>query len=152
MKLFLQWRERSVIFITQLKFILNINSYNWYWFHYFVFVHIKENIEVEKFYEVEKLVNRRIRRYEKKNVIQYLIQWIEYKSKYDEWKNLSTLNNFLNLVKVYEWVNFLESTFSIISIKFIKKRDRFKKSSKKLNWRLYQYEETNRWCHDYWKR
>ena len=145
-----QWRVHSVVSIAQLKPMFDTNSYNRYRSHHSAFVHMKEDTEVEKFYEVKKLINRRIRRYEKKNVTQYLIRWVEYESKYDEWKSLSTLNNFMTLMKVYDRGNSSKSTFSIKS----KKRDRLKKSSKKsskekLNWRLYRYKSR---AYDYRRR
>ena len=53
-------------------------------------------------YEVEKVIKSRIRHYEKKVVIQYLLQWREYEPEHDEWQNedecldcISAVNKFL---------------------------------------------------------
>ena len=64
----------SVIFITQLKLMLKRDFYNRYRLYYLTFVHIKNDTKIEKFYEIKKLINRRIKRYEKKNITQYLIR------------------------------------------------------------------------------
>ena len=49
------------------------DSYDRYRSHHLNFVYIKNDTKIEKFYEIKKLMNRRIKRYEKKNVTQYLI-------------------------------------------------------------------------------
>ena len=97
---------------------------------------MKNDTKIEKFYEIEKLMSRRIRRYEKKNVTQYLIRWSDYDSKYDEWKSLSALNNLMNLVKKYEKAN---PSKSKTSMTLKRDRDRLKKilkksSKEKLDW------------------
>lgn len=53
-------------------------------------------------YELEKVIKSRIRRYEKKVVTQYLLQWRKYKPEHDEWQNedkcsdcISAVNKFL---------------------------------------------------------
>ena len=48
--------------------MFNTNLYNWYKSYYSAFVYIKEDTKVKKFYEVKKVINRKIRRYKKKNV------------------------------------------------------------------------------------
>ena len=108
--------------------MLESDSYDRYRSHYSSFVHIKNDTKIEKFYEIKKLINRRMKRYEKKNVTQYLIRWFNYNSKYDEWKSLSALNNFINLMKKYEKINSSESKTSI-TLK--RDRNRLKKILKK---------------------
>ena len=97
------WRVHSVISMTQLKSVLkSSDSYNRFRSNYFDSVHVEENTKNNKFYEVEKILNKRIRKFERTNVTQYLIRWLRYDSKYDEWKSINTLNNCFQLVKKYE--------------------------------------------------
>ena len=53
-------------------------------------------------YEVEKLVGKRLRRYKRTTVTQYLVRWVGYGPEYDEWRSLSALDNCLELVEEYE--------------------------------------------------
>ena len=70
--------------------------------HYFNSIKIKNDIDFEKSYEVKKIVNKKIKKYEKTPITQYLIRWLDYESKYDEWKNLATLIDCMNLIHDYE--------------------------------------------------
>ena len=70
--------------------------------HDFDSVKIKSDIEFEKSYEVKKIIKKKIKKYEKISIIQYLIRWFNYKSEYDKWKNLATLINCINLIHDYE--------------------------------------------------
>ena len=97
------WRVYLVISITQLKLVLfDENLYQRARFNYFEIVEIKNDTLEYQFFEIEKLIIKRIRKYNRIYVIQYLIRWLNYESKYDEWKSLSTFNNNLKLVKQYE--------------------------------------------------
>lgn len=100
------WKIHSVISIIQIKSTeKRKNSYNRYKFHHFDVVKIEKDIDEWKFYEIEKIIKKRIRRYDKTNVIQYLIRWLRYESAYDEWKSLTALSNCLKLIKKYEMMN-----------------------------------------------
>ena len=70
--------------------------------HYFDSIKIESDTEFEKSYEVKKIVNKKIRKYEKTWIIQYLIRWLDYESEYDEWKNLAALIDCMNLIYDYE--------------------------------------------------
>ena len=65
-------------------------------------VEIENNIEKFRFYEIEKLMIKRFRKYRNTQMTQYLIRWIDYEPEYNEWKSISTLNNNLDLIKKYE--------------------------------------------------
>ena len=52
-----------------------------------------------KFFELKRIINKRmiVRR-----EIEYLIKWKNYDSKYNVWKNLSKLNDVMNLIQKYK--------------------------------------------------
>ena len=110
-----QWRVHPVISVTQLEPMPGRDPYDRYRPHHPASVHMEGDTETEKSYEVEKLVSRRIRRYGKKDVTQYLIRWSGYGPEYDEWKSLSALGNSMDLVEEYEKANPPESKTSMAS-------------------------------------
>ena len=69
------WRVHSVIFITQLKSIsISENFYQRFKFNHSNNVKMKNDTPQYKFYKIEKLITKRIRKYNKINVTQYLIR------------------------------------------------------------------------------
>ena len=100
------WRIHSVVSIAQLESTsVEADFYERSRFHYFDFIEIEDDTNQYKSYEIEKLVDKRIRRYNKILVTQYLVRWIDYESKFDEWRSISKLQNFQNLIEQYEAVN-----------------------------------------------
>ena len=53
-------------------------------------------------YEIEKIVSKRFRIFEKIKIWQYLVRWKSWDSKNDHWKSKSTCDDFKNLIKKYE--------------------------------------------------
>ena len=103
LKLFSTWRMHSVISMTQLKSVIKSSDfYNKLRSNYFDSVHVEDDTENNKFYEVEKILSKRMKKFERINVTQYLIRWLKYDSEYDEWKSINTLDNCLQLMKKYE--------------------------------------------------
>ena len=101
------WRIHFVISIAQLKSIsIDENSYQRFRSHYFDFIKMKNDIDEFKFYEVKRLIAKRQRKYNKTMIIQYLVRWIEYDSKYDEWRSFFVLQNNFDLMKRFELSNF----------------------------------------------
>jgi hypothetical protein len=96
-----KWRIHSVIFVIQLKFVLE-NSFKRLRLDHLDSVFVEDDIFINKFYEIERILVKRIRKYENFNVNQYLIRWKEYESKFDEWKNLADLDNCIILMKEFE--------------------------------------------------
>ena len=97
------WRVHSIIFIAQLKSIfVDFDSYQRLRFHHSDSVKMKKNTNEYRFYEIDKLVNKRIRKYNKTLIIQYLIKWIDYEFEFDEWRNVFDFQNSLNLIQNYE--------------------------------------------------
>ena len=62
-------------------------------------VFVEKNIDLIKFFELKRIINKRII---VRREVEYLIKWKNYDSKYDVWKNLSKLNNVMNLIQKYE--------------------------------------------------
>ena len=60
------------------------------------------NTDFERNYEVEKIVNRRTRKYGRTTIQQYLVRWLGYGAEYDEWRPLSKLQGCLELVEAYD--------------------------------------------------
>lgn len=58
--------------------------------------------EYERNYEVEKIVNRRTRKFGRTLIKQYLVRWLGYGPEYDEWKPLSKLGGCLQLIEAYD--------------------------------------------------
>ena len=85
----------------------NVDLYNRFRFDHSDVVEVKKssNTDWKKSYEMKKLIKKRDRKYERTKMTKYLIRWLKYESKFDEWKSLSTLTNFMTLMKNYEKVN-----------------------------------------------
>ena len=47
---------------------------------------MENNILTYQSYEIKKLVDKRVRKYNKMNVTQYLIKWLIYGFKHYQWK------------------------------------------------------------------
>ena len=118
------WRVHFVIFIAQLKSVsVDEDFYQRLRFSHSKSVKMKGDTSQYKFYEIEKLIVKRIRKYNKINVTQYLMRWLKYDLEYDEWRSLKTFNNSLKLMKQYE-VNHSDTNRSIVA----RRRERFKKN------------------------
>jgi hypothetical protein len=95
------WRIHSVIFVIQLESMSNSikNSYSRSRSKESDSVKMNEDIVKIKFYEINRLIDRRITT---RRGTEYLIRWKEWRSQYDEWKNISKLQNCLEFVNEYE--------------------------------------------------
>ena len=115
-----RWKIHFVVFVIQLEFVFNkdIDYYNRSESNCLDEMKVENlsNIVYWKFYEVEKLIDRRIRKFDRIFVIQYLVKWREYDFEYDEWRFIITLNNVMNLVEVYKRANSSNISKSMLSI------------------------------------
>ena len=115
-----RWKIHFVVFVIQLESVSNkdIDSYNRSRSNYLDEVKVENlsNIVYWKFYEVEKLIDKRTRKFDRTFVIQYLVKWREYDSEYDEWRSIITFDNVMNLVEVYERANSSNISKSMLSI------------------------------------
>ena len=62
-------------------------------------MYVEKNTFIVKFFEIERLINKRKT---VKREFEYLMRWKNYDSKHDIWRNLSKLNNVMNLIWKYE--------------------------------------------------
>ena len=103
LKLSSKWKIHSIISMTQLESVEKKNdSYDKKRSHYFDSIKIENDTDFEKTYEIKKIVDKKIKTYEKISIIQYLIRWLDYESKYDEWKSFAALIDCMNLIHDYE--------------------------------------------------
>ena len=115
-----RWKIHSVVFVIQLESVSNknIDSYNRSKSNYLDEMKVESlfNIVYWKFYEVEKLIDKRTRKFDRIFVIQYLVRWREYDFEYDEWRSIIIFDNVMNLVEVYERANSSNISKSMLSI------------------------------------
>ena len=63
---------------------------------------MENNTKALKFYEIDRILNKRTIRKGRDMIIKYLIKWKEYKFEYDRWYNIKVLKNVTDLIKDYE--------------------------------------------------
>ena len=98
-----KWKIHSVISVTQLKSALFVqNSYNKSRSKHSESIYVKEDNKFEKSYEIEAIIDKRVRKFERTSVTQYKIKWLRYDLEFDEWKFVAKLDDCMNLVKNYE--------------------------------------------------
>lgn len=51
---------------------------------------------------MERIIDKRLRIYDSKQMAQYLLHWQDYKSKHNEWQSITKLENFMELVEEYK--------------------------------------------------
>ena len=92
------------------------------------FVFVNDDTINVKFFELSRIINKRMI---KKRNVEYFVEWKDYESKYDVWRNLSKFDNAMNFVDEYEaiiiqntlfdrLISFLSSIKSAKSIKTAK--------------------------------
>ena len=92
-----------VVSIVQLKPLPSGGKlYHRFKFNNFLAVEIGNDIFDNQSYEIKKLINKRIRKYNRIANIQYSMKWFEYGPEYNQWKNLSAFDNCLDLMEEYE--------------------------------------------------
>jgi len=89
------WRIYSIIFIMQLESALkSADSFKHSRSNNSFSIEVEENIDEWVSYEIEKLINNRVQRFDRKSLIrEYLVRWKEYESEYNEWYDKDLLNN-----------------------------------------------------------
>jgi hypothetical protein len=94
------WKIHSVISVAQLKSISDsvIDSFKRSRSDESELVHMKEDIDNVKSFELKKLINKRTTIRD----VKYLVRWKRYDSQHDEWRSLLELQNALDLINDYE--------------------------------------------------
>ena len=81
------WKIYSVVSIAQLEpLFFGENLYDRPKFNHFPAVEMKNDIPTYQSYEIEKLVDKRVRKDNKNNVTQYLMKWLKYVFEHDQWE------------------------------------------------------------------
>ena len=95
------WRIHSVLSVVMLKSVssFDADSYKRDRPSHFDFVFVEGDTVKMKSFEIERLINRREI---KRRGHEYLIRWREYGPEYDEWRNLSELDDVMNLIRDYD--------------------------------------------------
>ncbi len=96
------FRIHSVIFIAQLKSTSDFDSYERSRSINFESIEMKDDIVDKKSYEVERILKKRNRKYEKITMIQYLVKWKKWKLEHNFWIFAKNCENFTNLIMKYE--------------------------------------------------
>ena len=103
LKLFFKWRIHSIIFVTQLKpASFTEDFYHRLRSNHSDVINIEEDTSQWRFYEMKRIIDKRMRIYNNKKIVQYLLRWKEYDSEWNEWRNIIKLNNCMNLIENYE--------------------------------------------------
>ena len=71
------------------------NPYHHFRFNHFPAVEIENDVPDNQSYEIKKLIDKRIRKYNRIVITQYLMKWFWYGPEYNQWKSLSAFNNCL---------------------------------------------------------
>ena len=117
--MFIVWKLHPVISVVQLKPLPpGENLYHRLKSIHFPAVEMQNDIPDNQSYKIKKLVDKRIRKYNKTNVVQYLMKWLKYAFEYNQCKNIAILNNCLDLVKKNE-----TGAPILVPIKWRKSRD-----------------------------
>lgn len=113
LQLFNHWRIHSMISIAQTKSALTSesNSFNRLYVKHSSSVQTNENTEDWAFYEIEKLIDRRFRKYDRDSLIkEYLVRWKEYDAEFDEWYKKNLLKDSSDLMLNYDLNNSLSTS------------------------------------------
>ena len=108
-----------------MKSFFETDSYDRSLSDHFDAIEMKDDTSRWRFYEVERIMNKRFRKYDNLKVAQYLFKWKDWRPEWDEWRNIIKLNNCLKLVEEYEKRQRVEQRFKDKHrLIFIKKRRR----------------------------
>ena len=103
LKISKNWKFHSMIFVAQLKsYSLIENFYSRFRSNLLDFVKIEDDISQWKSWEVERIVDKRFWKYDKKQMTQYQIHWKRYNLEHDVWRSITKLDNCMNLIEKYE--------------------------------------------------
>ena len=102
-QLSIHWKIHFVISIQQFESASNeFDSYNRIFYDNSSSVYVEENIENNKFYEIKKLINKKVIKRKRDEFTQYLIRWKEYNFEENKWYFINTFENAKNLIVDYE--------------------------------------------------
>ena len=65
-------------------------------------VEVESDTDEWRSYTVKRIIDKRLRKFGRATVTQYLVKWDGYGQEFNEWRSLSWLDNCLELVEEYE--------------------------------------------------
>jgi hypothetical protein len=92
----------SIIFIAQLESTSDSDSYERSRSINLESIEMKDDIVDKKSYEVERILKKRNKKYEKITMIQYLVKWKKWRLEHNFWIFAKNCENFMNLIMKYE--------------------------------------------------
>ena len=96
------WRVYPVVSIAQLEPFPEEDPYNRPRPDYPDAVEVEGDTDDWRSYVVERILDKRIRKFGRTTVTQYMVKWLGWGPEYNEWRSLSYLDNCLELVEEYE--------------------------------------------------
>jgi hypothetical protein len=95
-------RIHFVIFIAQLESASDSNSYNRARLINSEFVEVHDDTAIKKSFEVERILKKRNRKYDKIMIVHYLIKWKSWEFEHNFWISEKDIENFMELVTEFE--------------------------------------------------
>ena len=104
------WRINLIFSVTQLKICPTSDDdfYHKSKSNHSNSMYVERDTLIVKFFEIERFINKRKIA---KRESEYLMRWKSYDSEHDVWRNLSKLNNAMNLIWKYE--NVIDKTVTL---------------------------------------
>jgi hypothetical protein len=95
-------RIHSIIFVIQLESASDSNSYNRSRSTNSDSVETMSDTSIKKSFEIEKVLKKRIRKYERTKITQYLMKWLEWELEHNSWVSAKDCSNFMKLIMNFE--------------------------------------------------
>jgi hypothetical protein len=95
-------RIHSVIFIAQLKSTLDSDSFNRFKSINSDSIETEDDTLRKKSYEIERILKKRSRKYDRITIIEYLMQWKNWESKHNSWVSRKDCENVADLILKFE--------------------------------------------------
>jgi hypothetical protein len=95
-------RIHSVIFIAQLKFASKSDSFDRSRSINSKLIEINDDTAIKKSFEVERVLKKRNKKYDKITIVQYLIKWKSWELEHNFWVSAKDCSNFMNLIMNFE--------------------------------------------------
>lgn len=65
-------------------------------------IHVEGDTETMKSWEIERIIDKRIRKSGKKKITEYQIRWLGYGPEHDMWYTPAQLENSMELIEAFE--------------------------------------------------
>ena len=99
------WKIHPVVSVAQLEPLFpGYDPYDRPKFNHPPVIETKNDTPTYQSYEIEKLVDRRTRRYNETKMVQYLIKWFGHNPVHNQWKSFSALDNCFDLKKIWNFM------------------------------------------------